>query len=132
MSGVGRDQSSLLPDHLLHLSFCDRSNHKSDVWSCGVILYYIYCGELPFKSEEETKKGRYKVNGPVWSKADPVMLTFLSMLLCKRPGLRYSARRALNDEWLQRKGGASGRQRKGLLEELRAFRSLNKLLGRNE
>eukprot|EP00913_Durusdinium_trenchii_P011739 g11025.t1 len=114
------------PSHMAPEVHEKRSNHKSDVWSCGVILYYIYCGELPFKSEEETKKGRYKVNGPVWSKADPVMLTFLSMLLCKRPGLRYSARRALNDEWLQRKGGASGRQRKGLLEELRAFRSLNK------
>ena len=45
--------------------------------------YYLYCGELPFKTEEESKKGRlrsswepetwarYKVNGPVWSKADP-------------------------------------------------------------
>ena len=61
----------------------------------------------------------WQVNGSLWSKADPNMLTFLSMLLCKRAGLRYSARRALRDDWLRKVGGSGFLEpkRKGLLEE---------------
>lgn len=63
----------------------------------------------------------WQVDGSLWSKADPSMLSFLSMLLCKRAGLRYSARRALRDDWLRKIGGSSSLEpkRKGLLEELR-------------
>jgi len=45
------------------------------------------------------------------------------MLLCKRAGLRYSARRALRDDWLRKIGGSSSLEpkRKGLLEELWPF-----------
>ena len=47
----------------------------------------------------------WQVDGSLWSKADPSRLSFLSMLLCKRAGLRYSARRALRDDWLRKIGG---------------------------
>ena len=117
------------PSHMAPEVHDKRSNHKSDIWSCGVILYFLFCGELPFKDEEATKKGQYKVNGGLWDKADPHMLTFLSMLLCKRSGLRYSARRALRDDWLRLRNvrtPSKDVRRKGLLEDLRAFRALNK------
>lgn len=120
------------PSHMAPEVHDKRCNHKSDIWSCGVILYFLFCGELPFKDEEATKKGQYKVSGPLWDKADPHMLTFLSMLLCKRSGLRYSARRALRDDWLRlglrsaSKSFSKDSKRKGLLEDLRSFRALNK------
>ena len=74
----------------------------------------------------------WQVDGSLWSKADPSMLSFLSMLLCKRAGLRYSARRALRDDWLRKIGGSSSLEpkRKGLLEELPALKP-PKGVGRN-
>lgn len=75
----------------------------------------------------------WQVDGSLWSKADPSMLSFLSMLLCKRAGLRYSARRALRDDWLRKIGGSSSLEpkRKGLLEELALASNHRRGTGRN-
>eukprot|EP00439_Symbiodinium_sp_Y106_P075705 s658_g15.t1 len=103
------------PSHMAPEVFQRYYNHKCDLWSCGVLMYYLTSGELPFKNEEEVKKGRYKMTNPVWDSLPSQPIAFLSMLLCKRPSSRYSAKKALRDDWL-----AEGKA------ELQRFRSYNK------
>ncbi|CAE7237717.1 CPK2 [Symbiodinium sp. CCMP2456] len=47
------------PSHMAPEVFERYYNHKCDLWSCGVLMYYLTSGELPFKNEEEVKKGRH-------------------------------------------------------------------------
>ncbi|CAJ1426755.1 unnamed protein product [Effrenium voratum] len=112
------------PSHMAPEVYEKRANHKVDIWSCGVMLYYLACGDLPFKNENETCRARYRMTTSAWASADPNLGTFLSLLLCKRPSLRYSARRALRDDYLHRPKSCV--RRKGLLEDMREFRSHNK------
>ncbi|CAE7766908.1 CPK2, partial [Symbiodinium pilosum] len=52
------------PSHMAPEVFERYYNHKCDLWSCGVMMFYLIVGELPFKNEEEVKKGRlYETNG---------------------------------------------------------------------
>jgi serine/threonine protein kinase len=30
------------------------TDEKSDIWSCGVILYFLLSGRMPFKGEDQT------------------------------------------------------------------------------
>ena len=38
-------------------------NEKCDIWSCGVIMYYLLTGELPFKGENESETYDKIMNG---------------------------------------------------------------------
>eukprot|EP00439_Symbiodinium_sp_Y106_P082449 s499_g21.t2 len=113
------------PSHMAPEVFERYYNHKCDLWSCGVLMYYLTSGELPFKNEEEVKKGRYKMTNPVWDSLPSQPVAFLSMLLCKRPSSRYSAKKALRDDWLA-EGKAVQNSHASLLQELQRFRSYNK------
>ena len=38
----------------------EKYNNKSDLWSLGVIIYYLVTKRLPFNSYEEIIEGKYK------------------------------------------------------------------------
>jgi len=115
------------PSHMAPEVFERNYNHKCDLWSSGVVMFFLVSGDLPFKSEAEVKKGKYNMMGSAWEVMESVTVSFLSRLLCKRPSSRFSARKALRDEWLwEDPGDASLAKHETLFQELQNFRSFNK------
>jgi calcium-dependent protein kinase len=83
-------------------------DQRCDLWSCGVIFYYLLSGKLPFdgKSEKEIRKkvtcGKYSLEGVEWANISIQAVKLLEKMLQVNPSKRINAEQALNDEWFQK------------------------------
>ncbi|CAL9106217.1 unnamed protein product [Musa textilis] len=77
---------------------------KADIWSCGVILYVLLAGFLPFQDENLVRmyrkvlKAEYKI--PPWFSGDACRL--LSSLLVADPEKRISIPAIMQHPWLKK------------------------------
>lgn len=110
-------------------------NEVCDIWSCGITMYYMLCGYLPFAgcgSYKEIKSAvlRKKIQfGTVeWVDIAPNTLGFLELLLKKNPRARYTAEQAFHHEWLRVAAkGMPLELTQQIITQLRRFRKENKL-----
>ena len=81
--------------------FAENCNEKLDMWSVGVITYYLLQGFLPFEGKEKVEivgnisKARYRTNG-----LSDLSKAFISKLLVVDPDKRITAQEALKEPWL--------------------------------
>jgi len=83
-------------------------NEKCDVWSSGVILYILLCGNPPFygESDEEiyaaVKEAKIDFSSYEWRNVSDDAKDLIRCLLRKDMKGRYSAEEALNHRWFSK------------------------------
>lgn len=109
-------------------------NEKSDMWSCGIILYILLCGHPPFDGENDeqiislVRRSRLLMEGRVWEKVSSEAKDLISKLIC--PSLfRISASSTLKHDWIihNLETKASGSEIQDALKNLQKFHAPNKL-----
>jgi calcium-dependent protein kinase len=82
-------------------------DQQCDLWSCGVIMYMMLSGELPFNGESDldlltkVRMGNFSLAGHVWANVSVKAKELIHLLLKKTPQDRYTAKQSLQHEWLQ-------------------------------
>ena len=77
-----------------------------DMWSIGVVMFTLLCGELPFSVEgnqlySDIRHGNYSFHDPVWQTVSPVAKDLLKRLLTVNPEKRITAEEAKNHPWFK-------------------------------
>lgn len=81
---------------------------KSDMWSCGIILYILLCGHPPFDGENDeqiislVKRSRVQMEGRIWEKVSSSAKELIEKLICG-PSSRLTAQNALKHVWFDSK-----------------------------
>ena len=96
--------SYVAPEVLLRSPY----NKEIDIWSLGVILYYILCGHLPFKGNKEIIIAEKIVNDELefddddWEMRSQKVKDLISNCLIKDPGERITIDEFLNHPWFKK------------------------------
>lgn len=81
-------------------------SQQCDVWSIGVIMYMLLCGEPPFLASSEEKlfeiikKGDLHYEHSVWESVSEVAKQVLQLLLKVDPAHRITANELLDNQWI--------------------------------
>jgi len=114
-----------------------RYDEMSDVWSAGVIMYVLLSGQPPFYGDtdnqvlEQVRKGKLEFHrqSDIWNDVSADAIHLINSMLERNKAKRCTAKDALEDVWVKltapraAKVNLSG----GLVDNLRKFRSVNKL-----
>jgi calcium-dependent protein kinase len=82
-------------------------NKKNDIWSCGVIMYILLSGEMPFqgKSDDETinsiESGEVKFKSSVFNNVSAEAKDLIKQLLTFDYNKRIDANHALKHKWFK-------------------------------
>ncbi|KAJ8959051.1 hypothetical protein NQ318_022306 [Aromia moschata] len=81
-------------------------DNQVDVWSLGVILFYMLSNELPFQSADKSTLGKlivtgtYKMQGQVWAEVSEAARDLVKRMLVVNPHKRITVTEILNHPWI--------------------------------
>lgn len=83
-------------------------NEKCDIWSLGIILYFMLCGYPPFSGENDNQLIQNILNGKLnfpkteWKNISDSAKDLISKMLCPEKK-RLSAKEIMNQKWFKSK-----------------------------
>jgi calcium-dependent protein kinase len=123
------------PSHMAPEMLAKRYGLPCDMWSCGIVFFYLLSGDRPFygNGDEEIRSkilnSTVQYRSPRWIDMSSSTLSFIDLLLLKSPSRRYSAEQSLIAPWILQnvpkcEGGCLC---KDTLRRVTKFRALSKL-----
>ncbi|GAA33420.2 peripheral plasma membrane protein CASK [Clonorchis sinensis] len=105
-----------------------------DAWSCGVLLFALLSGSLPFYGTRDILftqivSGRYHLQPKVWNMISTEARDLVMHLLEPDPHQRMTIEEALHHPWISQKARASKTHLHETVEEMRRFNARRKLKG---
>lgn len=94
------------PAYMAPEVFSHSYNVSCDMWSCGVVTYFILSGALPFDGScpEEimslARVGKYSFDAPEWKHISIGSQEFVARCMEFKPETRMTAEAALHDTWV--------------------------------
>jgi calcium-dependent protein kinase len=112
--------------------------HMADVWSCGILMYYLLCGYTPFTGKDDDdikakiKSGQLNYPAADWVNVASETMILLEKMVTVNPAKRIQLKLALSDSWIKKHNvdcntGQVEAPWVALISNLLQFRSLNKL-----
>jgi len=88
------------PEVLLRIPY----NHKVDIWSLGVIIFYMFHGDIPFKGKSKDETSKMICNKELifpikFKQLSMELLELIYACLTKSPEKRISLEKILNNRW---------------------------------
>ncbi|KAL3764339.1 hypothetical protein ACHAW5_003475, partial [Stephanodiscus triporus] len=83
-------------------------DESADMWSVGVIIFFLLAGYLPFHHRDQhelfkiIRLGKYSFDKKYWAEISEEATTLIVHLLDVDPSTRYSSTRALQSDWIKR------------------------------
>ncbi|XP_053576585.1 serine/threonine-protein kinase 33 [Bombina bombina] len=81
-------------------------SRQCDIWSIGVIMYMLLCGEAPFMGSSEDKlfesitKGKLNFSHDIWKSVSEAAKDVLQRLLKVDPAYRITAHELIDNPWI--------------------------------
>ncbi|OIW21817.1 hypothetical protein TanjilG_11552 [Lupinus angustifolius] len=101
---------------------------EMDVWSAGVILYILLCGDLPFQTRTEISGGELKFQKEPWPSISDSAKDLIRKMLDRNPKTRLTAHEVLCHPWIVDDNIAPDKPLdSAVLTRLKQFSAMNKL-----
>lgn len=90
-------------------------DQQSDMWSCGVIMFLLLGGDLPFvgRSQKELFRnivmGKYDFQEESWAHVSEEAKDLVRKLLVTDPSRRLTSREAMASPWMRQRGNMLAR-----------------------